>query len=164
MGSVTTVWLQVLLACRNILSRNHSLEHLQRSQWLVERYFVARLVDSHKAEQVTLTDLSVNNAIRGSDVHKACVFVTLRIDLFGDDLSTKPVAVEVTRTQISTVWSFITWHGRLTHLRNTAKPVLQLRATSSHSQLFRTRGRRHLCFQRHCSQYRKIPRNSGMLQ
>lgn len=97
MGSVTTVWLQVFLACRNVLSRNHSLEHLQRSQGLVEWHFVTRLVDSHKAEQVTLTDLSVNNPIRGSDVHKPCVLVTLGIDLFGDDLSTKPVAVEVTR-------------------------------------------------------------------
>lgn len=63
MSSVTTVWLQVFLACGNILSRNHSLEHLQRSQGLVERYFVTRLVNSHKAEQVTLTNLSVNNAI-----------------------------------------------------------------------------------------------------
>lgn len=64
---------------------------------------MTRLVNSYKAEQVTLTNLSVNNVIRSSDVHKACVFITFGIDLFSDNLSTKPVAVEVTGTQISTV-------------------------------------------------------------
>lgn len=97
MGQITAMRLQMFLACRNVLSRNHSLEHLQRSQWLVERYFVAGLVNPHKAKQVTLTDLSMNNAIRSGYVHKACVVVPWGIDLLGNNLSTEPIAVVVAR-------------------------------------------------------------------
>lgn len=164
MGAITTMWLQIFLSGCNVLSLDHSFKHFQCSQGLVERYFVARLVNSHKAEQVTLTNLSMNNTIRSGDVNEARVFVALGIDLFGNNLSTKPIAVEIARIRISTVYQSSQKIEGLTHLRNTAKPVLLHPATSSHSRSSQTRGHHHPCFQRHCPQSQRTLRSSGMRQ
>ena len=92
----------MFLARRNILSQKHPLEHLQRSQRLVERYFMPGLINSDKAKQVTLTNLSMNNAIRSGDIHEPRMFVPWGIDLLSNNLSTEPIAVIVAGTQIST--------------------------------------------------------------
>lgn len=90
--------LDALLTSCDILSRDRSLKEFECSKGLVERNLVARLVDPNKGVQVTLTNLAVNNSIGGSQVNEACLFVTRCIDLVGDDLSSKPVAVKVTTT------------------------------------------------------------------
>jgi len=56
---------------------------------------VARLIDPGKAEQPTLTDLSMHHAIRSADINKPGLVVPRRIDLFGYNLTAEPIAVEV---------------------------------------------------------------------
>lgn len=95
-----------LFSGRNVLSRKCSLEHLQGSQGLVERYLVSGFVDSHETVQVALSDLAVNNSVRSGDIDESCILIPRRVDFFRDDLPTKPVAVEVTAMSISAIKAF----------------------------------------------------------
>jgi hypothetical protein len=78
-----------------VLPQNGSFKHFQGSQWLVERHLVARLVNADETIQSALSNLSVDNTIGAGYIDKSCLFITWSIDFVGDNLPTKPVAVEV---------------------------------------------------------------------
>jgi hypothetical protein len=91
----------LFLACRDINLLQRTLEDFQRSKRLVERYFVARLVDAQEGEETRLLDLAVDNVVAGGDVGEAGIAVAWSADLVGDNLSSEPVAVVVTVHLIS---------------------------------------------------------------
>lgn len=95
-GPIAAMLFRMFFSSRDILSRDSSLKHRQCSQGLVERYFVAGFVDSHKAIQLALPDLSMDNSVGSGNVDKACLFVPWSVDFLCNNLSTEPVAVKVT--------------------------------------------------------------------
>jgi hypothetical protein len=86
----------LFLACRDINLLQGTLEDFQRSKRLVERYFVARLVDAQEGEETRLLDLAVDNVVAGGDVGEAGIAVAWSVNLVSDNLSSEPVAVVVT--------------------------------------------------------------------
>lgn len=52
-------------------------------------------IDSCKAEQPALTNLTMDYTVRSADVNKPSFVVSRRVDLFGYDLTAKPIAVVV---------------------------------------------------------------------
>jgi len=60
----------------------------------------------------------MNDSIGSSDVNEAGLFVSWVVDFFCDNLSTKPVAVEITKMRISKIQSSRVLEG-LTHPQST---------------------------------------------
>jgi hypothetical protein len=72
-----------------------ALEDLQRREGLVERNFVAGLVDAQEGKETRLLDLPVYNVVRCRDVDKACRGVAWSVNQVRYNLAAKPVAVVI---------------------------------------------------------------------
>lgn len=87
--------LQRHLARRNVLALDSALEDLERGERLVERHFVAALVDPHKAESAGLLDLAVGDVVGRDEVRVPGAAEAARVDFVCNHFAAQPVAVVV---------------------------------------------------------------------